>query len=97
MVGGGLNSALIRILPYFWPFLAILAYFVHFGAFWLKYSHSGRHLQTGGCSYHGTTKARIRACGSIFRQLAASATQICTRWGICGAYWGQGTHDSPFV
>ena len=94
---GGKTSSLIRILPDFWPFLAILVHFVHFGAFWLKHGHFGGHLQTGSCSYHGAKRARIRAYGSIFRQLAAWGTQICTRWGVCGASWGQGTHYSSFV
>ena len=48
-------------LHYITLFLAILAYFVHFGAFWLKHGHFGGPLQTGSCSYHGTKKAQIRA------------------------------------
>ena len=81
---GGKTSSLRRILPYFWLFLAIL---VHFGAFWLKHGHFGGHLQTGSCSYHGSKRARVRAYRSIFRQLGAWVTQICTRWGVCRAYW----------
>ena len=69
------------IFGHFWPFCRILCTLVHFGE---QYGHFEVRLQMGNCSYQDTKRAQMRAYGSIFRQLAAWGTQICTRWGAPG-------------
>ena len=84
----------IRILPHLWPFWG---YFDVFCALWCIFGENQVILETplqrrqmGNRGYHAPNLPHRHASECIFVPPNLLAVTICTRWCVCGAYWGHG-------